>query len=72
MNISLPLDKMTTSDKLSAMEQIWDDLCKDPDAILSPQWHRSILESREQQITEGKASFNDLDAAKKRIKDQIG
>ena len=57
MNISLPLDKMTISDKLAAMEQIWDDLCIDPDSIQSPQWHRNVLESREQRVTEGKASF---------------
>jgi hypothetical protein len=54
------------------MEQIWDDLCKEPDSIQSPQWHRSVLKSREQQVTEGKASFYDLDATKKRIKDHIG
>ena len=71
MDILLQLDKMTTSDKLSAMEQIWDDLCKDPDSIQSPQWHRSVLKSREQQVTEGKASFYALDTAKKRIREQI-
>jgi len=71
MAISLPLDKMTTSDKLSAMETLWDDLCKDPDNITSPEWHKDVLEAREQEITEGKAEFHVLDTAKKRIRDQI-
>ena len=71
MNISLPLDKMTTTDKLSVMEKLWDDLCKDPDAIPSPEWHKSLLEAREQEIAQGKAKFHTLDAAKERIKDQV-
>lgn len=71
MNISLPLDKMTTSDKLSVMEKLWEDLCKDPDSIPSPEWHKNILESREQEIKNGKAKFHSLDSAKERIRDQI-
>ena len=71
MNITLPLDKMSTSEKLSVMEKLWDDLCKDSDSIPSPAWHKNILETREKEIKEGKAKFSTLDAAKKRIKNQI-
>ena len=71
MNISLPLDKMTTSDKLSVMEKLWDDLCRDPSSIPSPDWHRNLLEAREQKIIEGKAEFHTLEATKNRIRDQI-
>ena len=71
MNISLPLDKMTRLDKLAIMERLWDDLCQDPDSIPSPQWHKGVLETREQEITEGKAKFSSFDRAKERIKDQI-
>ena len=63
MNIELPLEKMSTSDKLSVMEKLWDDLCKDPDSIPSPAWHKNILEKREREVTEGKAKFYTLDAA---------
>ena len=71
MNISLPLDKMTRLDKLAIMERLWDDLCQDPDSIPSPQWHKGVLETREQEITERKAKFSSFDTAKERIKDQI-
>ena len=71
MNIELPLEKMSTSDKLSVMEKLWDDLCKDPDSIPSPAWHKNILETREREVTEGKAKFYTLDAAKKKIRDQV-
>jgi len=62
---------MTKLDKLAVMEELWNDLCQDPDAILSPQWHKGILETSEQEITEGKAKFSPIDTAKERIKDQI-
>jgi hypothetical protein len=42
-----PLDEMTVSDKLHAMEQIWDDLCRNPENVPSPSWHSDILQARE-------------------------
>jgi hypothetical protein len=71
MDISLPLDKMTRLDKLAVMEKLWDELCRNPDSIPSPSWHKGILEKREQEITEGKAKFSSFDVAKERIRDQI-
>jgi hypothetical protein len=35
----LPLDKMTTEDKLAVMEQLWEDLCRNPESVPSPSWH---------------------------------
>jgi len=71
MDISLPLDKMTKLDKLAVMEKLWEDLCRDPESIPSPTWHKDILEEREKEINEGKAKFASFDRAKKRIRDQI-
>jgi len=70
MDISLPLDKMTSLDKISVMEKLWDDLCRDPEAIPSPEWHKETLEAREKQINEGKAKFTAFDRAKERIRAQ--
>jgi len=36
MEFVLPLDEMTTLDKLSAMEQLWEDLCRSPESVPSP------------------------------------
>ncbi len=33
MENALPLDKMTIEDKLAAMEQLWDDLCRNPESV---------------------------------------
>ena len=71
MDISLPLDKMTSLDKIAVMEKIWDDLCRDTDSIPSPKWHKEILEAREKEIDEGKAKFTAFDRAKEKIRDHI-
>ncbi|MBM4026559.1 MAG: addiction module protein [Planctomycetes bacterium] len=68
MGITLPLDKMTTAEKLAEMERLWDDLCRHPDDVPSPDWHEAVLAEREKLVTEGKMSFIDLDEAKERIR----
>ena len=70
MSFSLPLDKMTSLDKIAVMERLWDDLCRDPESIPSPTWHKDILEAREEQVNEGKAKFTAFDLAKEKIRDE--
>ena len=71
MDISLPLDKMTISDKIAMMEKLWDDLCRDPESIPSPAWHQDVLEAREKEIKEGEASFTSFAEVKEKIRDKI-
>jgi putative addiction module component (TIGR02574 family) len=71
MDISLPLDKMTISDKIAMMEKLWDDLCRDPESIPSPAWHQDLLVAREKEIKEGKASFTSFAEVKEKIRDKI-
>lgn len=68
VRITLPLDKMTTSEKLLEMERLWDDLCRNPQDVPSPAWHGDVLAERERQIAQGNMKFLDLDEAKKRIR----
>jgi hypothetical protein len=71
MGNTLPLEKMTTEEKIRAMETIWDDLCKKAESIPSPSWHKDILEEREKAIKDGKEEFIDWSEAKKQIEDKI-
>jgi hypothetical protein len=71
MDILSSLDKMTTSEKLIVMEKLWDELCRNPDSVPSPEWHKDVLEAREQRVLEGKDKFHSLDATKKRIRNRI-
>jgi hypothetical protein len=71
MKFSLPLKEMSTSEKIAAMEMIWDDLLKDPESIPNPEWHADVLKERELRVSEGKSSFIDFSELKERIKKRI-
>jgi hypothetical protein len=63
MKAVIPLDEMTTEDKLEAMELLWDDLCQRPDEVPSPSWHEAVLKSRE-----GSGVFFSLDEVRARAR----
>jgi len=67
MQISLPLDEMTTQEKISAMEALWRDLSKDSEACDSPLWHKEVLECREAEAGE----FVDWNEAKQTIRKDL-
>ena len=68
---TLPLEEMTVTEKLQVMEELWSDLCCNQDQIPVPQWHKDILDSREELVKQGKATFVDWETAKKRIAARI-
>ena len=69
MDVTLPLDRMTTTERLSALEAIWESLCRRPSDVPSPSWHADILRNREQRVREGSSHFNDWAEAKPNIRD---
>ena len=71
MKFSLPLDKMTTSDKISVMETIWDDLCRNAESLSSPDWHKQVLLERNEEIKNGSDDLLDWDIEKKNIQNSI-
>lgn len=71
MKITLPLGKMSTEEKIQAMEAIWNDLCKNEESLPPPVWHREILHEREERIKKGDDKFVDWEKAKKHIRDSL-
>ena len=71
MHVTIPVGTMTVPEKLRAMEDIWDDLCRTENVIPSPEWHGDVLQARERRIQSGDATFVDLDEAKRRVLDQV-
>jgi len=67
MDATLNLKGMTISDKLSVMEMLWDDICRDLPDISSPDWHGELLKQREMDVKQGKDEFVDWEEAKKDI-----
>lgn len=70
MELVLPLDKMTTAEKLRAMEAIWADLGRNAESVESPAWHLEILAERKQRIADGKETFIDWSEAKRQLRDR--
>jgi hypothetical protein len=54
MSAVLPnLEKMTREQMLQAMEELWEALSKDEDAIATPEWHKTTLEETEARYRSG-------------------
>ena len=58
---TIEIKKMSTIERLQAMEALWDSLMDEESEIESPQWHRDILEERKRKIEHGKAEFISLE-----------
>ena len=71
MEITLPLEQMSTKEKIRIMEAIWDDLCKKADSLTSPSWHKNVLHKREERRKNGDDEFIDWSKAKKHIRDSV-
>ncbi len=71
MAITLPLNEMTVSEKLQAMEALWEDLSRGSDTLISPEWHSDILEERERRIASGDATFTNWEQAKADIRKRV-
>jgi len=65
MNIS-DIQHMTRSEKLQAMEALWDSLLQEDNSMEAPAWHNAILEQRKLEMATGKARFLSLDELKAR------
>jgi putative addiction module component (TIGR02574 family) len=63
--------QLPLQEKLKVMEAIWESIAPSEEQLDVPQWHKDILDEREQLIREGKAKFIDWETAKKEIKKSI-
>jgi len=51
------IERMSVTEPLQAMDQIWDSLDRDGDEIPSPDWHQDILADRKARAERGEAKF---------------
>ena len=71
MEVTLPLKKMTTAEKLRVMETLWSDLTRNGDAYDSPAWHEEVLRQRAKRVKQGKESFIGWEAAKRQLRRRV-
>jgi len=67
MNVIEQIRKVPLHEKLLTMEALWEDLASSEEYVEIPEWHKDILDQREQLLVEGKAHFIDWEQAKKEI-----
>ena len=71
MPFNLPLKDMSLHEKLSAMESLWEDLARTPEAIESPAWHKDILNERHRRLADSTSQFIDWETAKADIRNTL-
>ena len=71
MHVTIPLERMSATDKLQAIEEIWADLSMASEAVPSPAWHADVLRAREERISDGRSRFLDIAQAKAVVREQI-
>lgn len=71
MSFNFPLKDMSLHEKLAAMELLWEDIVRTPEAVESPAWHKDILDERRQRVTNGQSQFVDWETAKADIRNKV-
>ena len=71
MPSTLDLGKMTTSDKLRLMEDLWQNLAAEDSAVTSPAWHGDVLAERDRLIASGEEQFIAWEVAKKQLRAEL-
>jgi len=71
MHLAIPLEQMTATDKLQAIEELWADLARESADVPSPAWHGQVLREREQRVADGKARFLDVAEAKQAVREKL-
>ena len=68
---AIPLAKMSTTDKLRAMEALWEALQATPREVPSPAWHADVLKARAERSRQGRSRFGNWADAKRRIRANV-
>ena len=70
MKLDLPLERMTPSEKLRIIEEIWETLSDKPENVPSPAWHAHVLKARHDSVLKGESKFEDWDEAKRKLRNR--
>ena len=58
---------MSLTERLQAMELLWDSLSMSPEQVQSPTWHKSVLSQRLAKVEAGQGKFLTLPELKARL-----
>ena len=62
------IEKMSVTERLQAMDQLWDSLNRFGEEIPSPDWHQEVLADRKARAQRGEAKFLTLAQLRSRLR----
>jgi putative addiction module component (TIGR02574 family) len=65
--IASEIKKMTLTERLQAMELLWESISASPEKVKSPAWHGKVLAARCAKIDAGKGTFLTIKQLKARL-----
>lgn len=68
---TLDIKKMTTEEKMQAIEALWDSMIHDNVEIKSPAWHADVLRETEIRYKSGTETSEDWADTKKKLRNQF-
>lgn len=61
------VQQMTLSERLEAMEALWQSLVDDAESLPSPDWHSEVLRGRLDRYRRGKTKFHTVDEVRQSL-----
>ena len=61
------VNKMSVAERLQAIEQLWEALCREAGDLVSPEWHGEVLADRKVRAERGVAKFLTLAQLRARL-----
>lgn len=62
------IQAMSMAERLQALEQLWDAVCREDAAVSSPAWHGDLLAERRARAARGEAKFLTLEQLKAHLR----
>jgi hypothetical protein len=72
MNTLLPLHQMSREEKFRALDELWNDLYPDEEAMDSPTWHLDALQETQERYQAGLEVPLELSEAEQRLRARLG
>jgi putative addiction module component (TIGR02574 family) len=61
------IERMSLAERLQAMELLWRSISRNPETVVSPDWHGELLKKRLAKVEAGKGEFLTIAQLKKRL-----
>lgn len=61
------IEQLSISEKLKALEMLWESISSQPKVVSSPDWHGDVLKARENKINSEKVEYFTLEELRENL-----